>query len=65
MTVGNINCLSRACALHKQVTELSDAGIDATEAEPGTGRTALHKAAFWGHVHLLPILVDKVGYALR
>ena len=31
--------------------------------EKSSGRTALHKAAFWGHTHLMSILVDecKIG----
>lgn len=33
--------------------------VDAGEREEGSGRTALHKAAFWGHSHLLPVLVDQ------
>mmetsp|Transcript_28572 Transcript_28572/g.85650 ORF Transcript_28572/g.85650 Transcript_28572/m.85650 type:complete len:117 (-) Transcript_28572:104-454(-) len=41
------------------VTALAEAGVDANEVEAATGRTALHKAAFWGHDHLMSVLVDK------
>ena len=43
-----------------KVTELAaKADVKATEA--GSDRTALHKAAFWGHDHLMPILIDHCG----
>ena len=31
---------------------------DPTEVEATSGRTALHKAAFWGHSHLVPFLAE-------
>lgn len=40
------------------VSSLADK-VDASEPEAGTLRTALHKAAFWGHAHLLPVLIDQ------
>jgi len=43
-----------------KVTEIAaKADVKATEA--GSDRTALHKAAFWGHDHLMPILIDHCG----
>jgi ankyrin repeat protein len=44
---------------HEKVVELS-AVADTHAAEPGSGRTALHKAAFWGHDKTVDFLLkDK------
>ncbi len=32
---------------------------DANAPEPLTARTALHKAAFWGHAHVLDYLINE------
>jgi len=32
-------------------------GADPTRLEVNSGRTALHKAAFWGHEHIVPWLI--------
>jgi hypothetical protein len=32
---------------------------DVHEVEAGSSRSALHKAAFWGHTHLMPILLEQ------
>jgi len=58
----NKNAEFREQAMHGSlaaVTALAEAGVDANEVEAATGRTALHKAAFWGHDHLMSVLVDK------
>mmetsp|Transcript_30786 Transcript_30786/g.45607 ORF Transcript_30786/g.45607 Transcript_30786/m.45607 type:complete len:402 (-) Transcript_30786:766-1971(-) len=36
-------------------------GADPKATEADSGRTALHKAAFWGHEHLIPWFVDDLG----
>lgn len=44
----------------KEAKELAKKkGVDTTEVEASSGRTALHKAAFWGHDHLTSFLVDE------
>jgi len=35
------------------------------EVEPTSGRSALHKAAFWGHVHMIPYLVNDLKLNLN
>ena len=42
-----------------KVSALAKKGIDANEVEASSGRSALHKAAFWGHTHLMPLLVEE------
>ena len=43
----------------QKVTELaSKAEVNAIEV--GSGRTALHKAAFWGHDHLMDLLLNTL-----
>mmetsp|Transcript_27357 Transcript_27357/g.42058 ORF Transcript_27357/g.42058 Transcript_27357/m.42058 type:complete len:416 (+) Transcript_27357:54-1301(+) len=37
------------------------AGANPKKAEANSGRTALHKAAFWGHDHLIAWFVDDLG----
>eukprot|EP00937_MAST-01D_sp_MAST-1D-sp2_P007487 g7487.t1 len=44
-----------ACRKH------ADAGADVAVAEPDTGRTPLHKAAFWGHHDIVSYLVGEKG----
>jgi urate oxidase len=39
-------------------------GVDANSYDAGSRRTALHKAAFWGHSHIVPWLVDDLGAAV-
>ena len=34
-------------------------GADPTSLEANSGRTALHKAAFWGHAHVISFLATK------
>jgi len=55
------NAEFREQAMHGSLAAVSALAdkVDANEREPGSGRTALHKAAFWGHAHLLPVLVDQ------
>jgi hypothetical protein len=59
------NAEFREQAMHGSLAEVKRlaGSVDANEVEEGSGRTALHKAAFWGHVHLMPILIDqcKIG----
>ena len=33
-------------------------GADVREGDPGSWRTALHKAAYWGHAHTIQTLLD-------
>lgn len=51
----------REQAMHGSLQKVrqSMASADVHEQEQGSGRTALHKAAFWGHVHLLPVLIEE------
>lgn len=39
--------------------------LPANAADQGSNRTALHKAAFWGHDHIIPWLVDDLGVNLE
>lgn len=39
-------------------------GVDARAADPSSGRTALHFAAFWGHVDMVRFLLEEVGLAV-
>jgi catalase (peroxidase I) len=55
----------REAAMHGTVEILPLAeGADVTEGDPGSGRTALHKAAYWGHKHSIPTLI-KLGVPLN
>ena len=40
-------------------------GADAAAREPGTLRTPLHKAAFWGHGDIVANLIDEHGVAVN
>jgi hypothetical protein len=44
------NAEFREQAMHGSLAKVQELApkADAQEAEPGSGRTALHKAAFWG-----------------
>lgn len=56
------NAEFREQAMHgsmAKVSALAKKGVDASEVESSSGRSALHKAAFWGHVHLMPLLVEE------
>ena len=64
-TQAALNAEFREQAMHgsqAKVVELASK-VDAQEAEAGSGRTALHKAAFWGHDHLMAILVGECKIA--
>ena len=39
-------------------------GVDPNSYDSGSRRTALHKAAFFGHSHIVPWLVDDLGAAV-
>mmetsp|Transcript_23106 Transcript_23106/g.41723 ORF Transcript_23106/g.41723 Transcript_23106/m.41723 type:complete len:406 (-) Transcript_23106:198-1415(-) len=45
---------------HMWVLSKNDA-IDVNSTEPNSGRTAMHKAAFWGHVHVIKNLILLSG----
>ena len=49
----------RESAMHGvvEIKKLAE-GADVREGDPGSGRTALHKAAYWGHAHTIQTLVD-------
>jgi len=50
----------REYAMHGSLEHVQRArasGADVNELEASSGRTALHKAAFWGHTHLIDYLV--------
>merc|ERR1711871_563415 len=40
------------------VEKYAKAGADVNGKESDSGRTALHKAAFWGHSHVIEFLLD-------
>mgnify|MGYP003385389921 FL=1 len=44
----------------EMVTKYREQGAD-VEGVDGTGRTAMHKAAFWGHIHVIKYLVEECG----
>jgi hypothetical protein len=51
----------REAAMHGVVDILPLAeGVDVNAGDPGSGRTALHKAAYWGHAHSVPILIQTL-----
>lgn len=59
-----VNAELREYAMHgsiEKVTQFRDAGGDPHSVEGYSGRTALHKAAFWGHTHVIQFLVDECG----
>jgi len=45
---------------HAQKIFASRPGLPTAAGDVGSGRTALHKASFWGHFHLVPWLVDTL-----
>lgn len=51
----------REQAMHGSKAKVAELAplADVHEAEENTGRTALHKAAFWGHAHLMEILLKQ------
>mmetsp|Transcript_20377 Transcript_20377/g.29266 ORF Transcript_20377/g.29266 Transcript_20377/m.29266 type:complete len:410 (+) Transcript_20377:89-1318(+) len=51
----------REYAMHgsiEKVRQFKDAGGDPKSIELSSGRTALHKAAYWGHAHVIQFLVE-------
>lgn len=52
----------RENAMHgsiEKVTQLHQAGADVNSFDASSGRTALHKAAYWGHHHVVSYLVSS------
>lgn len=52
----------REHAMHgslEHVKRAKDAGADVNSLEASSGRNALHKAAFWGHNHLMDYLINE------
>ena len=49
----------RESAMHGvvEIKKLAE-GADVREGDPGSWRTALHKAAYWGHAHTIQTLLD-------
>mmetsp|Transcript_33862 Transcript_33862/g.101982 ORF Transcript_33862/g.101982 Transcript_33862/m.101982 type:complete len:728 (-) Transcript_33862:124-2307(-) len=45
---------------HARAVYDSRPGLDVNAGDAGSKRTALHKAAFWGHTHIIPWLVDEL-----
>jgi ankyrin repeat protein len=35
-------------------------GVDVDAGDAGSGRTALHKAAYWGHAHSIKLMVEAL-----
>jgi hypothetical protein len=57
----------RENAMHgsiEKVQQFKDAGADVNEVEAASGRNALHKAAFWGHDHVVKYLIAECGIGL-
>jgi len=52
---GSLEHMQRAL----DVARAQKAPIDINSFEAGTGRTALHKAAFWGHAHVVSFLTQS------
>ena len=50
---------------HARAVYDSRPGLDVNAGDAGSKRTALHKAAFWGHDHIIPWLVDDLGVNLE
>lgn len=44
----------------ERAMECIKAGADANSLESNSGRTGLMKAAYWGHTHMMPILLDEL-----
>jgi hypothetical protein len=59
----DVNRTFREHAMHGSLERVQQIGeaADANSREPLTLRTALHKAAFWGHDHLVDYLVNARG----
>jgi hypothetical protein len=63
-----LNLKFRAAAMHGSVgvcKELHAKGAHANEQEKSSGRTALHKAAFWGHDATIKFLVNDLKVNLN
>mmetsp|Transcript_25770 Transcript_25770/g.41245 ORF Transcript_25770/g.41245 Transcript_25770/m.41245 type:complete len:406 (+) Transcript_25770:91-1308(+) len=51
----------REAAMHGVVEILPLAeGVDVDAGDAGSGRTALHKAAYWGHAHSIKLMVEAL-----
>lgn len=51
----------REAAMHGVVGILPLAdGVDVNAGDAGSGRTALHKAAYWGHEHSVKVMIDQL-----
>eukprot|EP00750_Incisomonas_marina_P015788 INCI18643.1.p1 GENE.INCI18643.1~~INCI18643.1.p1 ORF type:complete len:598 (+),score=120.47 INCI18643.1:293-2086(+) len=59
----DVNHDFREYAMHGSLERMQQIGekADANSREPLTGRTALHKAAFWGHDHVIDYLINARG----
>jgi ankyrin repeat protein len=54
--------LFREAAMHGVVEILPLAeGVDVDAADAGSGRTALHKAAYWGHAHSIAVMINTLA----
>ena len=54
----------RENAMHgsiEKVQQYKEAGADVNEVEASSGRSALHKAAYWGHDHVVKYLTAECG----
>lgn len=57
-----LNAELREYAMHgsiEKVTQFRNAGGCPHSVEGYSGRTALHKAAFWGHIHVIKYLIEE------
>ena len=66
--VAQVNAKFREHVMHGSMARAQaqvGLGADAGDVEPDTGRSALHKAAFWNHTHMLPWLLERVDPNLQ
>jgi ankyrin repeat protein len=58
----------REWAMHGSLEHMQNmrsmAGLDVNGVEASSGRTAVHKAAFWGHAHVIEYLLTQCDKAL-
>lgn len=58
----------RENAMHgsiEKVRQFKEAGADVHEVDASSGRNALHKAAYWGHDHVVKYLLGECGVGVN
>lgn len=60
MAAADVGAEFREYAMHGSLEKVQKlaAHVDVNATDASSGRTALHKAAFWGHTHVVSYLID-------